>query len=88
MNGMHVPERYENNVGLLTVCTRAVALTLSPEEIHQAYVDLRRKMRKQDPQNPDLWSTEVRGEKLWGILDRRAGPQGEDVFTILFPSDY
>ena len=74
--------------GLLTVVTRSVIASLSPEEIAQATDDLRVKMKTPDPDNPDLWTTEVSGIKVWGILDRRAGPMGEDVFTVLFPSDY
>ena len=73
---------------LLTVVTRSVLATLSPDEIAQATASLRKKMETPDPDNPDLWSTEAAGFKVWGILDRRAGPKGEDVFTVLFPSDY
>ena len=84
MQKIHVPEPYENTRGLLTVCTRAVALKLTSQEIGEVFLELRRKMAKQDPDNPDLWSTEIRGQRIWGILDRRAGPRGEDLFT----SDY
>ena len=80
-----IPQRAK---ALITVATRTVADTLSPEEIARAFLELRQKMRVQDPLNPNLWIVTISGKKLWGILDERAGPEGEDVLTLLFPEDY
>ena len=74
--------------GLLTVATRNVADTLSPEEVACAFREIQRKMPVQDPNNPNLWTTEISGKTIWGILDERAGPKGENVLTLLFPEDY
>ena len=73
----------------ITVMTKNVANTLTPEQIGEAMMQLREKMKVQDPDNPDLWTIEIEaGYKLWGILDHGAGPNGEDVLTLLFPEDY
>jgi len=72
----------------ITVMTRTVADTLTPEQIDEAMTQLHEKMKSQDPPNPDLWTVTVAGCKLWAILDHRAGPNGEDVLTLLFPEDY
>ena len=74
--------------GLLIVTTCGVSSTLSANEISEAVAQLREKMKVQDPDNPDLWTVEIGEHKLWGILDRRAGPKGENVCTILFPEEY
>jgi hypothetical protein len=73
---------------LYTVMTANVAETLSLPEVMEAFKELWEKMKTPDPDNPNLWTVEVAGRKLWGILDERAGPNGEDLFTLLFPEDY
>ena len=73
---------------LLVVATAHVAEELSLEQINLAWQQLREKMKTPDPDNPNLWVVWIDGHKLWGILDEKAGPNGEDVFTILFPEDY
>ena len=78
----------QNNGSLYIVASRAVATKLSPEEMQEALQKLKEKMQKQDPLNPDLWTVYVSNYKLWGILDHRAGPNGEDLITVLFPEDY
>ena len=72
----------------ITVMTRNVADTLSPEQISEAMQLLREKMKIQDPDNPGLWTVTINEHTLWGILDHVAGPEGEDVLTLLFPEDY
>ncbi len=72
----------------ITVMTRNVENTLTPEQVIQALTQLREKMKIQDPDNPGLWTVNVDGHRLWGILDHGAGPKGEDVLTLLFPEDY
>jgi len=76
------------NQSRITVVTRNVANTLTPEQIDAAMTQLHEKMKVQDPANPDLWVVQLDGHKLWGILDHGAGPKGEDVLTLLFPEDY
>ncbi len=71
-----------------TVITQHVKSELTPEEIYAAFTELMEKMKTPDPDNPNLWSVEIGEKTLWGILDEGAGPQGSDLFTILFPSDY
>jgi hypothetical protein len=78
----------QNKGSLYIVASRAVAAILRPEEIQEALQKLEVKMQKQDPLNPDLWTVFIGKYKLWGILDHRAGPNGEDLLTILFPEDY
>lgn len=79
----------ENNCkGMIVVATRAVAMTLTGDEMSQAFSLLFEKMKMQDPLNPNLWTVFVGQHKLWGILDERAGLKGEDVLTLLFPDDY
>ena len=73
---------------LYVVATANIAATLSPEQLSRAYSDLREKIKTPDPDNPNLWTTIIDGRKIWGILDEGAGPDGEDLFTILFPEDY
>lgn len=73
---------------LLVVATAHVVNELDESRLSRAYEELREKMKTPDPDNPNLWSVIIDGRKLWGILDERAGPNGEDVFTILFPEDY
>ena len=80
--------KQQNNGSLYIVASRAVAAKLSPEEMQEALQKLEEKMQKQDPLNPDLWTVYVNNHKLWGILDHRAGPNCEDLLTVLFPEDY
>jgi|GEM_PF-5174459 len=75
-------------VKLITVATANVAGTLSKLEIAQAFKQLFEKMKVNDPLNPNLWTVEIGGHKLWGILDEGAGPNLENVLTLLFPEDY
>jgi hypothetical protein len=71
-----------------TVVTRGVRDALSADEIRAAVTELREKMKTPDPENPNLWTVQVGPHTLWGILDEHAGPNGENVFTVLFPSEY
>ena len=73
---------------LLIVTTRSVALKLTSDEIQIALNLMKEKMKVFDPLNPNLWTVYVGIYKLWGILDHGAGPEKEDVLTILFPEDY
>ena len=86
----HDPNRTDpvNAVAMLMVATRTVVETLAPDEVHNAFQTVREKMKTVDPLNPDLWTVRVAGRELWGILDRRAGPEGEDLLTLLFPEEY
>lgn len=72
----------------ITVATRNVVSTLTEVEIAQAFKQLLEKMKVFDPDNPNLWVVEINNHKLWGILDEGAGPNNEDVLTLLFPEDY
>ena len=76
------------NEAVRTVVTRGVRDALSADEIHAAVAELREKMKTVDPENPNLWTLQVGPHTLWGILDEDAGPNGEDVFTVLLPSEY
>ena len=78
----------QNNKKLFRVFTATVAEKLSEEEIHEAFIQLREKMKTPDPENPNLWTVKIGDFKLWGILDPGAGPVKEDVLTLLFPEDY
>lgn len=71
-----------------TVVTQGIMATLSADEIHAAVAELRKKMKVPDPENPNLWTVQIGQREIWGILDEHAGPNGEDVFTVLFPSEY
>lgn len=73
---------------MIWVLSRNVHTQLTPDEIHLAYEQFREKMKTPDPENPNLWTLHIGSHKLWGILDEGAGPNGEEVFTILFPEDY
>ena len=73
---------------LYVVATANVTTELSEQQLSKAYRELKEKMKTPDPENPNLWTTTIDGRKVWGILDERAGPHGEDLFTILFPEDY
>ena len=70
------------------VMTASAAGQLSNIEILMAFAQLAEKMKTQDPENPDLWVVTIGKHKLWGILDRGAGPNGMDLLTLLFPEDY
>ena len=80
-------QQSESN-NLIVVVTASVYQELSRNEIDETFEQLKEKMKKQDPENPDLWTVQISGYELWGILDHKAGPNKEDVLTILFPSDY
>lgn len=84
---MNILEK-QNNGSLYIVASRAVAEKLTQQEMQEALQKLEVKMQKQDPLNPDLWTVYVNNHKLWGILDRKAGPNKEDLLTVLFPEDY
>jgi len=73
---------------LITVVTRNVMTTLSREQVASAVHQLLTAKEVPDPENPGLWSTTIGGYTLWGILDRGAAPEGQDLFTVLFPEDY
>jgi hypothetical protein len=73
---------------LYVVATANVTTELSEQQLARAYRELREKMKTPDPENPNLWTVTINSRKVWGILDEGAGPQGEDLFTILFPEDY
>lgn len=72
----------------ITVLTRHVAQSLLPDQVCRALQHFHSAMRVQDPENPNLWTTQIDGWTLWAVLDEGAGPNGEDVATILFPEDY
>jgi len=77
-----------NQQPLFVVATSHVAHALTEEQLNTAVQRLRKKVKTPDPDNPNLWTIRIDGRKIWGILDERAGPHGEDLFTILFPEDY
>ena len=78
----------ETNNTLLIVTTRSVSLTLTSDEIQIALNLMKEKMKVFDPLNPNMWTVYIGLHKLWGILDYEAGPEKEDVLTLLFPEDY
>lgn len=80
------PARQPNDV--LTVATCGVVAELSPEDLCTVIHQLAQQMKRPDQENERLWTTQHNGHEIWGILDQQAGPQGEDVFTILFPHEY
>ena len=60
-----------------------------PLDVMQAAIaDLQEKRKTPDPENPNLWSTEVRGVRVWCILDEGAGLNGENLYTFLLPGEY
>lgn len=71
-----------------TVITQSVLKALTSEELDRTVKVLQEKSKTQDPDNPDLWTCKTATHEVWAVLDRQAGLQGEDVLTILFPSDY
>jgi len=73
---------------LFVVATAHVVAELTEQQLAKAYCDLSEKMKTPDPDNPNLWTVTIDDRRIWGILDEHAGPQGEDLFTILFPEDY
>jgi len=73
---------------LLVVASSSVLQRLNLEQFEQAMRSLSTKSLVQDPNNPNLWITKVSDIEVWGILDEQAGPEGEDVLTILLPEDY
>ena len=73
---------------VLIIITRSVLNTLSSEELEQTIRVLREKSKIEDPDNPNLWIHKTPKYEVWAILNEHAGPNGEDVLTILFPSDY
>jgi hypothetical protein len=78
----------EQKRSMITVATAGVIASVTPEELYAITTELFEKMKTPDPDNPNLWSTQRGGHTFWGILDEGAGPNGEDVFTILFASEY
>ena len=76
------------NKPLYRVMTANVSAMLSPEQIQEAFNQLLEKMKVPDPDNPNLWVVVIGKYKLWGILDHGAGPDQEDLLTLLFPEDY
>ena len=66
--------------------TLSVLQTLTTEQVYEAFVQLRREMENEDPENPGFWTLYVAGYKLWAILDR--GAKNQEVLTLLFPRDY
>jgi len=75
-------------IPMIHVMTCGVQAELTPKEIYIAQQQFKEKMKTPDPDNPNLWTVFIGNHKLWGILDEGAGPNGESVFTILFPSEY
>ena len=73
---------------IITVMTRGIQAELTPDEILIVYRELMEKMKTPDPNNPNLWSTKFKDRTIWGVLDEKAGPNGEDVFCIMYPSEY
>lgn len=76
------------NRAMITTMTCGIHTELTPEELYRALTELHQKMKTPDPENPGLWSTTINDHTVWGILDEHAGPNGEDVFTVLFPHEY
>jgi len=73
---------------VLNIITRSVLNTLSPEELEPTVRALREKSKTPDPNSPNLWTHQTGKHEVWAILDEQAGPEGEDVLTILLPGDY
>ncbi len=71
-----------------TVVSRTVYETLTPEEIHHAFTILFEKMKVPDPANPNLWTVQINGRRLWGILDEGAGTDGQNLVSLIYPEDY
>lgn len=76
------------NCMMVTVVTQGLLETLGPGKVEEAFRQIQAKMSEQDPENPNLWTVEVDGKAVWAVLDERAGLNGEDVLTLLFPSEY
>lgn len=73
---------------LYVVATANVVAELSEQQLSSVYQELHEKMKTPDPENPNLWTVTIDGRTVWGILDKGAGPSGEDLLTMLFPEDY
>jgi len=73
---------------VLNVITPAVQKALSSEELRATVRALREKSKTPDPDSPNLWTHKTGKHVVWAILDEQAGPEGEDVLTILLPGDY
>jgi len=73
---------------VLNVITPAVQKALSPEELERSLRALQEKSKTPDPESPNLWTHQTGKHVVWAILDEQAGPEGEDVLTILLPGNY
>ena len=72
---------------LLTMATPQVVNALDEREIDEAFGALLRELEECNRQCQAPIEVSIAGQKLWGIIDPWAGPNGEDLLTLLYPND-
>lgn len=73
---------------ILHYITRGIKERLTRDEILQAHRQLLQKSTRPDPENPNMWTIEWKGETIWGILTHCAGPNGETIFGMMLSEEY
>ncbi len=78
----------QNNGSLYIDPSRKVKTTLSPKEMKETLKKIEEKMKIEASLNLDIHTVFVNQYELWGVMDRRAGPHGEDLLSIIFLEEF
>lgn len=78
----------QNNGSLYIDPSRKVKTTLSPKGIKETLKKIEEKMKIEASLNLDIHAVFVNNRELWGVIDRRAGPHGEDLLSIIFLEEF
>ena len=84
---MNILEK-QNNGSLYIDPSSKVKTTLSLNEMKETLKKLEEIMKMEASLNLDIWTVFVSNHEVWGVLDRRAGPNGEDLLSIIFLEEF
>ena len=78
----------QNNGSLYIDPSRKVKTTLSPKEMKETLKKLEEIMKIETSVNLDIYAVFINNREVWGVLDRRAGPNGVDLLSIIFLEEF
>lgn len=76
------------NGSLYIDLSKKIEATFSKEETKGVIKKMDEIMKLNTPYNFNLWTLNIKDHEVWGLFDSRAGPNGEDLLTIILSEEF
>ena len=78
----------QNNGTLYIHPSKKIETIFTEKEMEEVLKKLEEIMMIEASLSLDLWTVNINNKEVWGLFDTRAGPNGEDLLTIIFSEEF